>query len=164
MARKTIEWGKDNWNGDAVNVFLEDDGTYTFWRQGEGDKKGLTKDEAMKLYKSAVAGPRYNSRACNSSNPVVRKAMNACGTAKNSAFTDFGFFKDYKTFAETELSSLLTKFGEFEAELKKQAAVSKRGTNKRSEQEYIDACLGKCLSALKEARDRIQRQKQNVMQ
>ena len=143
MARKTIKWGKDNWNGDAVNVFLEDDGTYTFWRQGEGEKVGLTKDAAIKLYESAVDGPRYNSRvrndvikaypmgdgkswklvdsvgdeasatatgtdkqkikfqladeavmfgwhrpeivimensrACNSSNPIVRRAINACG-------------------------------------------------------------------------------------
>lgn len=64
-ARKTVEWGQDNWDGTPVNVYLEDDGTYTFWRRGEAEKRGLTKDAAMKLYQAAAHGPRYNSRAAN---------------------------------------------------------------------------------------------------
>lgn len=64
-ARKTVEWGQDNWDGTPVNVYLEDDGTYTFWRRGETEKRGLTKDAAMKLYQASVHGPRYNSRAAN---------------------------------------------------------------------------------------------------
>lgn len=66
-ARKTVEWGKDNWYGDPVHVYLEDDGTYTFEYGPSGNltevKKGLTKEVAMKMLKDKTNGPRYNSRA-----------------------------------------------------------------------------------------------------
>ena len=63
-----------------------------------------------------------------------------------------------------ELSALLPKFNEVGQALKREAAISKRGTTKTLEQDYIDTCLNKCLAALKEAHDRIQKQTLNVMQ
>ena len=95
-----------------------------------------------------------------STNAVVQNAL----AARNSAYTDFGLFKDYKTYAEMMLSSLLPKFSEVGQDLKREAEVSKRGTKKPAEHDYIDTCLNKCLAALKEAHDRIQKQTRNVMQ
>lgn len=96
MARKSIEWGKDNWYGDPVHVYLEDDGTYTFEYGPSGNltevKKGLTKEAAMKMLKDKTNGPRYNS-ACNSTNPVVANAMRASGgVARNATAFNIGTF------------------------------------------------------------------------
>lgn len=99
-----------------------------------------------------------------STNKIVANALASNTTAENSAYTEFGLFKDYKTYAAMELDSLLPKLNEIATALKNQAVVSKRGAAKKSEQELIDACYGRCLAALKEAQDRIRRQSANVMQ
>ena len=50
----------------------------------------------------------YNSRACNSSNPVVRKAMNAT-RAKNAAFDDGSVLVSYRGFGSpTETQKRMT--------------------------------------------------------
>lgn len=98
MARKVVDFGKDNWYGTPVNVYLEDDGTYTFEYGSSGNldevKKGLTKDAAIKMLKDKTNGPRYNSRACNSTNPVVANAMRASGGVARNADEIDGYVED----------------------------------------------------------------------
>ncbi|MBQ1428754.1 MAG: hypothetical protein IIZ06_03715 [Kiritimatiellae bacterium] len=95
-----------------------------------------------------------------SSDPVVANAL----AARNSAYSDFGIFKDYIAYVKAALSSVAAKIDEATEDMKRQAETSKRGSKKAMERDYIDECLKRCFSALKEARDRIQRQASNVMQ
>jgi hypothetical protein len=93
-------------------------------------------------------GPRFdecelefaeNSRACNSSNPVVRKAMNAAGQG-----TDVGntLVKEYRDYARSQIQDLIQKVGDAQSYLFQQSErlkdrAAERGTDKDTEVIFV---------------------------
>ena len=80
-----------------------------------------------------------NSRVCNSSNPVVRKAMNAAGQG-----TDIGntLVKEYRNYARSQIQDLIQKVGDAQSYLSQQSErlkdrAAERGTDKDSEVIFV---------------------------
>lgn len=116
---------------------------------------GIVGDNGVYVY--------HNSRACNSSNPVVRKAMNA--VARNSAYTNYKNFKLMKASAEAELGGLIRSVIDAGNNIANDARGFKNVSDATElEKGYIDTCVSKCEKALREVKERLERQLNNVMQ
>lgn len=81
----------------------------------------------------------YNSRTCNSSNEVVRKAMNAAGQG-----TDIGntLVKEYRNYARSQIQDLIQKVGDAQSYLSQQSErlkdrAAERGTDNDAEVIFV---------------------------
>ena len=105
---------------------------YYAWAEGSQDgREGPFRTEEEAIVAAKLDGfSIVNSRAFNSRNPVVAKAMNACGVARNEKYKDFGksvrgeIDDDGSCFIQIGVDGLVSPFGKNWPECKAKAVVA----------------------------------------